>query len=93
MSVIILFEELCFEKNMIFNVVDDIGVVVVIVQIDVVNKMVMLMYIDYVENYVNISGFLYFISLIDFENVENEFKIFIYVMVEGEKIFVGDFDY
>lgn len=31
MSVIILFEELCFEKNMIFNVVDDIGVVVVIV--------------------------------------------------------------
>lgn len=55
--------------------------------------MVMLMYIDYVENYVNISGFLYFISLIDFENVENEFKIFIYVMVEGEKIFVGDFDY
>ena len=57
------------------------------------NKTVTLTYTDYVENHANISGSLYFTSLIDFENVENESKIPIYVTVEGEKIFAGDLDY
>ncbi|MEN2299992.1 cell surface protein, partial [Enterococcus faecalis] len=46
-----------------------------------------------VENHSNICGTLYFRSLIDFEYVENESKIPIYVTVEGEKIFAGDLDY
>lgn len=92
-SVITLPEELRLEKNMTFNVVDDTGAVVAIAQTDVANKTVTLMYTDYVENHANISGSLYFTSLIDFENVENESKIPIYVTVEGEKIFAGDLDY
>ena len=51
----------------------------------VANKTVTLTYTDYVENHANISGSLYFTSLIDFENVENESKIPIYVTVEGKK--------
>ena len=92
-SVITLPEELRLEKNMTFNVVDDTGAVVAIAQTDVANKTVTLTYTDYVENHANISGSLYFTSLIDFENVENESKIPIYVTVEGEKIFAGDLDY
>jgi len=92
-SVITLPEELHLEKNMTFNVVDDTGAVVAIAQTDVANKTVTLTYTDYVENHANISGSLYFTSLIDFENVENESKIPIYVTVEGEKIFAGDLDY
>ncbi len=84
-SVITLPEELRLEKNMTFNVVDDTGAVVAIAQTDVANKTVTLTYTDYVENHANISGSLYFTSLIDFENVENESKIPIYVTVEGEK--------
>ena len=75
---------------MTFNVVDDTGAVVAIAETDVANKTVTLTYTDYVENHANISGSLYFTSLIDFENVENESKIPIYVTVEGEKIFAGD---
>lgn len=92
-SMITLPEELHLEKNMTFNVVDDTGAVVAIAQTDVANKTVTLTYTDYVENHANISGSLYFTSLIDFENVENESKIPIYVTVEGEKIFAGDLDY
>ncbi|WP_075578507.1 Ig-like domain-containing protein [Enterococcus faecalis] len=92
-SVITLPEELRLEKNMTFNVVDDTGAVVAIAQTDVANKTVTLTYTDYVENHANISGSLYFTSLIDFENVKNESKIPIYVTVEGEKIFAGDLDY
>ena len=82
---ITLPEELRLEKNMTFNVVDDTGAVVAIAQTDVANKTVTLTYTDYVENHANISGSLYFTSLIDFENVENESKIPIYVTVEGKK--------
>lgn len=92
-SVINLPEELRLDKNMTFNVVDDTGAVVAIAQTDVANKTVTLTYTDYVENHANISGSLYFTSLIDFENVENESKIPIYVTVEGEKIFAGELDY
>lgn len=92
-SVITLPEELRLDKNMTFNVVDDTGAVVAIAQTDVANKTVTLTYTDYVENHANISGSLYFTSLIDFENVENESKIPIYVTVEGEKIFAGELDY
>ena len=67
-SMITLPEELRLEKNMTFNVVDDTGAVVAIAQTDVANKTVTLTYTDYVENHANISGSLYFTSLIDFEN-------------------------
>ena len=83
---ITLPEELRLEKNMTFNVVDDTGAVVAIAQTDVANKTVTLTYTDYVENHANISGSLYFISLIDFENVENESKILFTSRLKGKNI-------
>ena len=71
---------------MTFNVVDDTGAVVAIAQTDVANKTVTLTYTDYVENHANISGSLYFTSLIDFENVENESKILFTSRLKGKNI-------